>query len=333
MNGVSSAQPTVNYRLTRSARSTAQSGRVKHVRIGALALIALSLLLGGSAVASYAQTANSACPDGTLRFGVEPYEDASVLAPAYQPLADALGNALSCKVELDITTNYTAEIEAMRNNKLDIAEFGPLAYGFAQKLANPELVATFSDTNGQPATYTASIVSWPGSGVTDVTQLGGHSFAYSDPASTSGHLYPAFALQSNGIDPDSGVQAVYAGSHTASFEALRNHKVDAGELNSDQISAATAAGEYSPEQFVTLWQSAPIPQDPITIRSNLPDSAKQKIRQALLEFDFSTLPPDVQKMFNSDVGMLGNHLVADDDSNFDEVRNLVSTLNIDLSSL
>ncbi|MBV9543262.1 MAG: phosphate/phosphite/phosphonate ABC transporter substrate-binding protein, partial [Chloroflexi bacterium] len=253
--------------------------------------------------------------------------------PAYQPLSEALGASIGCQVELDITTNYTAEIEAMRNRKLDIAEFGPLAYVFAQKLANAELVATFSDQAGQPATYTATIVTYPGSGITDIGQLGGHSFAYSDPASTSGHLYPAFALKSNGIDPDTGVQAVFAGSHTASFEALRNHKVDAGELNSDRIAAATLAGEYSPLQFVTLWESAPIPQDPITLRGDLPADAKQKIKQALLEFDFSTLSPDVQKMFSADVGMSGRHLVADDDAAFDQIRSLVSTLNVDLANL
>jgi phosphonate transport system substrate-binding protein len=291
------------------------------------------LLVGPSANVASAQTANPACPNGMLTFGVEPYEDASVLAPAYQPLSDALGKALGCQVQLNITTNYTSEIEAMRNDKLDMAEFGPLAYVFAQKLANAELVATFSDTNGQPASYRASITTWPGSGITDIGQIGGHSFAYSDPASTSGHLYPAFGLKSNGIDPDTGIQAVYAGSHTASFEALRNHKVDAGELNSDQISAATAAGEYTPDQFVTLWQSEAIPQDPITIRSTLPPDAKEKIKSALLGFDFTSLPPEVQKMFNSDVGMEGTHLVADNDANFDQIRNLVSTLNIDLNSL
>ncbi|MBV9168748.1 MAG: hypothetical protein JOZ81_01525, partial [Chloroflexi bacterium] len=43
--------------------------------------------------------------------------------------------------------------------------------------------------------------------------------------------------------------------------------------------------------------------------------------------------PDVQKMFSADVGMGGTHLVADDDSNFDQIRGLVSTLNIDLASL
>jgi phosphonate transport system substrate-binding protein len=298
-----------------------------------LAVVAASALLAITPLTTTAQSNSNACPDGTLRFGVEPYEDAAVLAPAYQPLADALGSALGCTVELNITTNYTSEIEAMRNDKLDIAEFGPLAYVFAQKLANAEIVSTFSDENGQPATYTASIVTWPGSGVTALSQLGGHSFAYSDPASTSGHLYPAFGLKSNGIDPDTGVQAVYAGSHTASFEALRNHKVDAGELNSDQIASATLAGEYSPEQFVTLWQSAPIPQDPITLRSTLPPDAKQKIKDALLNFDFSSLPPDVQKMLSADVGMAGTHMVADDDAAFNEVRSLVSTLNVNLDNL
>ena len=194
-------------------------------------------------------------------------------------------------------------------------------------------MATFSYSAGNPATYNASITTWPGSGVTDISQLAGHSFAYSDPASTSGHLYPAFGLASNVIDPDTGVQAVYAGSHTSSFEALLNHKVDAGELNSDQIASATAAGNYAPENFVTLWQSAPIPQDPITVRGNLPSAYKEKIKATLLAFDFSTLPPDVQAMFKSDVAMAGNHLVPDDDSYFDEIRSLVSTLNVDLSSL
>jgi phosphonate transport system substrate-binding protein len=301
------------------------------------ATLGIAILLAAAVSApavTQAQTSPASCPTGdTLRFGVEPYEDAAVLAPAYQPLADALGASLGCKVELDITTNYTAEIEAMRNDKLDVAEFGPLAYVFAQKLANAELVATFSDADGQPATYYASIVTWPGSGITDVSQLGGHSFAYSDPASTSGHLYPAYGLKANGIDPDTGVQAIFAGSHTASFEALRNHKVDAGELNSDRIATATAAGEYSPDQFVTLWQSAAIPQDPITVRGNLPAVAKQRIHDALLVFEFTTLPADVRTMLASDVAMNGTHLVSQDDSAFDEIRSLVSTLNVDLASL
>ena len=48
---------------------------------------------------------------------------------------------------------------------------------------------------------------------------------------------------------------LYSGSHTASYEALLNHKVEAGELNSQVIEAATLAGQYDPKDFVVLWQS------------------------------------------------------------------------------
>jgi hypothetical protein len=93
--------------------------------------------------------------------------------------------------------------------------------------------------------------------------------------------------------------------------------------------AATRA--YLPESTADARYSRQ--QDPITLRSTLPAVAKEKIKAALLAFDFTTLPDDVQKMFTSDVGMEGTHLVLDDDSNFDQIRSLVSTLNIDLNSL
>ncbi len=52
-----------------------------------------------------------------------------------------------------------------------------------------------------------------------------------------------------------------------------------------------------------------------------------------LNFDFSTLPPDVQKMFNAGVAMGGTHLLVDNDASFDQVRGLVSALNVDLNNL
>ena len=99
----------------------------------------------------------------------------------------------------------------------------------------------------------------------------GNSFAYSDPASTSGHLFPPIGLSKNGIDPDKGVKAIYAGSHTASFEALRNHKVDAGELNSEEIASAKLHDEYDDERLCRrCGNRSPIPIDPIAVRGDLP---------------------------------------------------------------
>ncbi|HEY2705797.1 MAG TPA: phosphate/phosphite/phosphonate ABC transporter substrate-binding protein [Candidatus Dormibacteraeota bacterium] len=294
----------------------------------ALAILALAGCGGSTPTTGTAATAAGfTCPNnGTVRMGVEPYDDAAKLLPVLQSVAQQLGTKLGCTVELTVATNYTAEIEAMRNGKLEIGEFGPLGYVLAHQVARAQAVATYTDRSGGPATYTASIVSPQGSGIARLADVAGHSFAYSDVASTSGHLFPAYALKKSGIDPDTGVQALYAGSHTAAFEAIRNRKVDAGELNSNTITSATASGEYKPADYVTLWQSDPIPQDPICVRGDLPASFTKKLSAALAAIDLSTVA-DPGKV------LLGPGFTAQPDSAYTTIRDLVSTLKLDLNNL
>jgi phosphonate transport system substrate-binding protein len=271
------------------------------------------------------------CPEGgTVRFGVEPYEASARLTPVYDSLSKLLAAKIGCPVDVFITPSYNAEIEAMRNGKLDVAEFGPLGYVFAHELAGADVFATYNDASGKPSTYTASIVTWKGSGLSTLKDVVGHSFAYSDPASTSGHLFPAYALRKNGIDPDNGIKPVYAGSHTSSFEAIRNHKVDAGELNSQQIRDAAQVGEYAESDYVTLWRSAPIPNDPIAIRSSLPGPLKKRIVDAFMMLDFSQLSPDLVKLLPAKGT---TKYIAQSDSAYDQIRDLVKTMNFDQAKL
>ena len=294
------------------------------------ALLASLMMLGVAACGGAASTAGSdqfSCPNGgTVRMGVEPFEDASTLVPLYQQIGDKLSSKLGCKIQMNVTTNYTAEVEAMRSKTLEVGEFGPLGYIFAKQLAHAEPVATFADTSGQPLTYYASIVTYPGSGINTLKDVAGKKFAYSDAASTSGHLFPAYALRKVGIDPDTGVQPIYAGSHTASFEAIKNKKVDAGELNSDRITAATKSGEYTAAAFPTLWKSDPIPQDPITVRGDLPSAFKKKFTDSLLSIDLSSVqdPKGV---------LIGSRLTAQTDAPYQQIRDLVSVLNIDVNKI
>ena len=282
------------------------------------------------AMAPLAAHAQNGCPNGgTVRFGVEPYEAAAQLIPIYNHIGDLIGSKIGCKVQVLITTNYTSEIEAMRSGKLEVGEFGPLGYVLAHQVAKAEAVATFGDKQGQPETYTAGIVTWPGTDIQTLKEVAGHTFAYSDPASTSGHLFPAYALTQAGINPDTGVKAVYAGSHSASFEALRNHKVQAGELNSQQITAATLAGSYKPGMFVQLWRSQPIPIDPIAIAPQLKDPFRAKLIDVLQHLDLSQLSPADLKI----LGTSGARLVPQTDAAYNGIRDLVHVLNIDLTKV
>ena len=235
--------------------------------------------------------AASDCPNGgVVRFGVEPYDSAARLVPIYERLGKLIGDKLGCEVKLYVATNYNAEIEAMRNGKLELGEFGPLGYVLAHQVAKAEAVAAFGTKDGKPDTYWASLVTYPGSGITTAAEIKGHTFAFSDPASTSGHLFPAYGLRKAGVDPDKDIRAIFAGSHTSSFEALYNHKVDAGELNSEQLESAKQRGHYKDGDLVFLWKSDQIPTDPFTVRGDLPAAFKQRVIVVLQNLDLSELP-------------------------------------------
>ena len=271
------------------------------------------------------------CPNGGIvRFGVEPYDTAARLVPIYEKIGKMIGDKIGCKVEVYVATGYTAEIEAMRNGKLEVGEFGPLGYVLAHQVAKAEAVAAFGNAENKAVTYWASVVTYPSSGLKTIAEIRGHSFAFSDPASTSGHLFPAYGLRKAGIDPDHDINAIYAGSHTASFEALYNHKVDAAELNSEQLESAIQRGHYKEGDLVFLWKSDPIPTDPVAIRGDLPEPFKRKLAEALQHLDLMSLDAAERKIM---VGAGITQLVPETDGAYDGIRDLVKTLNIDLQKL
>ena len=289
---------------------------------------ALAVLLATSSLA-FAETAKD-CPNGgTVRFGVEPYDTAPKLVPIYEKIGKVIAEKLGCEVKVYVATNYNAEIEAMRNGKLEMGQFGPLGYVLAHQVAKAEAIATFATADNKPNTYWASLVTWPGSGITTAAQIKGHSFAFSDPASTSGHLFPAYGLLKAGLDPDKDIRAIYAGSHTASFEALRNHKVDAGELNSEQIESATQRGHYKDGDVVFLWKSDPIPIDPIAVRGDLPAGFKKRLTDIVQNLDLSQLAEADRKL----IGAHGLRFVRQTDASYNGIRDLVKTLHIDLAAM
>jgi len=271
------------------------------------------------------------CPaGGAIRFGVEPYDTAARLVPIYEKIGNLISSKVGCPVQVFVATGYNAEIEAMRNGKLDLAEFGPLGYVLAHQVAKAEPVGAFGGADNKPVSYWASIVTYPSSGIKTTADIRGHSFAFSDAASTSGHLFPAYGLRKAGVDPDKDIKAIYAGSHTASFEAIYNHKVDAGELNSEQLESATQRGHYKDGDLVFLWKSDPIPTDPFAVRSDLPDGLKKKLTDAVQHIDLMSLDAADRKIL---VGAGITQIVPQNDRAYDLIRDLVKTLNIDLEKL
>jgi len=292
--------------------------------LGAVAVACVALVAATAASAAKSST----CPNGKVNFGVEPYDSGPKFTGAYKALASALQDNLGCPVKLVITSNYTAEVEAMRAKKLDVAEFGPLGYIFAHKLSNAQPVAVFGTMQHKPVTYTAAIWVPAGSSITTVAALKGHTLALSDPASTSGNLYPLYALLKAGLNPTKDVNIEYAGGHPQSLLALTNGKADAAEVNSQQQATAVAAGQFDTSKFTTLWRSDPIPNDPITVRGDLPQAFQTALKAALFK-----LTPAQLKLVDTELGVDSGPMIPAKDSMFKTVRSIVDLEHLKISDI
>lgn len=302
-------------------------------RFASATSIATMLLAFAAAATSVPAAAAPAedCPNnGTVRLAAIPAEDTTVLGPILGRLGGLIAARLGCEVKVRFGTSYTAAIEAMRARRAEIAMFGAFSYVLAHEVAGAEAVATYAAPDGKPGAYFASITTWPGSGITSLEDVKGKAFAFSDPASTSGHLIPSYGLRKAGIDPDKDIHAFYTGSHTASFEALRNHKVPVGELNSVAVAGARLAGSYDDAAYVTLWKSAPIPNGPFAVRGDLDPKFKARLVEILQTLDISSMPPQDMKFLGR---ATSKRFAAIDDHGYDSIRDVVSVLHLNLAEM
>src|SRR5690348_14695565 len=148
----------------------------------AVAVVVVGGTIAAASTGAAAARANTqiVCPGGKVRFSVEPYDTGPKFLGAYKTLTTLMKKKLGCSVSLYIAQNYTAEVEAMRAKKIDVAEFGPLGYIFAAKLAKAKPVAVFGTKDRKPVTYTAALWVPTGSTIQSVTGLKGHTVAFSD---------------------------------------------------------------------------------------------------------------------------------------------------------
>ena len=289
---------------------------------------------GTGAGSSPSTAAHVACPSGTLTFGVEPYDNASTLLPAYQAMATALGKALGCKVDLQIADSYVAEILAMKNGKLDMAEFGPAGYVFASQQANAVPLVSYAQANGQLSTYTAGIWVKKGSPIKTIKDLAGHTLALSSVGSTSGDWVPRYELIKAGVAGK--VKTEYAGGHPESLEALLHGKVDAAEINSQTEFSAIKAHTFNPKQYTEIWKSQPIPNDPICASGTMSAAAQTAIKNALVSLkasDFTAGKTSIATELDFTPPSSGQVMIAVTKAMYAQLFSLAKALNLSSKNL
>ena len=257
-----------------------------------------------------------------LRWGLIPADDAAEMLRQYQPVVDYLEERLNMTIEIQVTNDYTAAIEAMHNKHIDMAWFGPFSYILAVEQADAEAIVNGFRRDTKKATYKSIIITRADSGIKTLDDLKGRSFAFVDPASTSGNLIPRKMLIDNGINPDNDFSTTYyAGSHIAVGLAVKNGTVDAGAFGDTSYNRMSKEGQIDPEVNIIIFESPPIPGSPIAVRGDLPQDLKNRIEQALIEMDQQTILK---------VGGWGDieKYVKVTDSDYDIIREVAETLDL-----
>lgn len=222
-----------------------------------------------------------------LRMGFVPSENLQHIMRNAQPIVSAMSRELKMDVVPFVATDYTGVIEAMRAKKLDVAFFAPGAYVLAEKQANAR--AILKAVRGGEGFFYSAIITRADSGIKSLRDLKGKTFAFVDPVSVSGAIYPKALLMDEGLRPERDFsQVIYAGGHDATVLAVLHGKVDAGATFSNDTEGKKGSWHefLPPEQAAkirVLAYTKPMPSDNIAVAEGLDPEIVSKVKAALIK--------------------------------------------------
>ncbi|MEM6454418.1 MAG: phosphate/phosphite/phosphonate ABC transporter substrate-binding protein [Acidobacteriota bacterium] len=230
-----------------------------------------------------------------LVLGLVPAREADVLIENTDELSEALSAELGVPVESFVPQDYTGLVEAMGSGRADIGLLPPFAAMLGNQRYGIEPVL-ISVRRGE-ATYKAqwmttdpSLCAEPPTADENgmlrcdgpIEGVRGRLVAFTDPTSTSGHLFPALQLLDAGINPEQDIQSVFIGGHDAAAIAVYNGDVEVGVAFEDVRRLLRDEYPDIGEKVIVFGQSPPIPNDGVTVRGDLPPETRDAIRRAFL---------------------------------------------------
>ena len=281
-------------------------------------------VLVGAAAATSALAFPALAQQQVLTVGLIQSEDSRAMIANSQKMMDMLAAALGMQVKPFVAADYNGVIEALRSKRLDVAYLGPFSYVLGATIANIEAFAVAETKKAGRTFYHSQVIAHKDSGIRTVADLKGKTFAFVDPSSTSGHLFPKAGLMKAGFNTDKDFgRVIFSGSHDSSAIAVQNKKVDAAAIADRILDAAIAKGLAKREDLVEVWRSDPIPESPTVWRTDLPADLKKRVQAAFLQ---------VKDIPWSDQGLL-NGFFPTNDAAYNVIRDTAKLLNLDLRKM
>ena len=229
-----------------------------------------------------------------FRIGILGGENAQDRLNNNECLREYTEEALGVETKLFAPADYDGVIQGLLGGTIDMAWLG--ASGYAKTyLSDPEAVEPVLvkvNLDGGYGYYSIGFAR-KDSGITSLEDMKGKTFGFGDPNSTSGYLIPSIEIPAaTGSSMESGDyfgEVKFTGGHEQTIVAVNNGDVDGGVtwadglgdwedgFNSGALRRAVDAGLVDMNDMVMIWQSKPIPEGPVVLRTALPADVKEKM--------------------------------------------------------
>ncbi|HET8785639.1 MAG TPA: phosphate/phosphite/phosphonate ABC transporter substrate-binding protein [Candidatus Limnocylindrales bacterium] len=260
----------------------------------------------------------NAWPD-KLVIGFVPSSEAGALVEDIKPLADYLSAQLGIDVEGFVSNDYTGLVTAMQTGQAQIGALPPYGLVQAVDKAGAEVILQ-SERFGSGTYHTQFFTNNPDKYCTvsppaenirvikdqNVTFLNcngtarensdtpegpvgiealknltpGTTVSFVEETSASGYIFPATVLINSGIDPETAIKPLFAGSHDASVIAVCEGQAEVGVSFDDARTVATTDCDLK-NKVVVFAYGPEIPNDGVAVAGSLPSSLKLAIKAAL----------------------------------------------------
>jgi phosphonate transport system substrate-binding protein len=203
----------------------------------------------------------------TLAFSILSAEDQASYEPLWRPLLDDLSKAVGLPVKPFFSSNYTALVQAMRFNQVQLGWFSAEPALETVDRAQGQVFARIADLEGKD-TY--------------------NSVVMGDPRSTTGTLAPmAYLFRERNVDPNTCFKEVRSATHAANLFSVANGVLDASTNNSVGLDFAMKGApdaKRAHDNVQVVWTSPPLPESAIVYRKDLDPALKAKIRAFFVNY-------------------------------------------------
>ena len=216
-----------------------------------------------------------------LRIGVGAILSPQGTALSYQPLIDYLGRKMGKPAILVQRKTYQELNDLLARNVVDLGFICTGAYVEGARNGAMSLLVV-PQINGK-TTYRAFIIVPAASPGREFADLRGKVFAFTDPLSNTGYLYPLSMLQGMGQQPETFFgRTIFTYSHDRSMAAVMEGIADGASVDSLVYEFASKRNPEIARRTRVIWESQDFGIPPVVVPKSISPEKKALLKELLL---------------------------------------------------